>query len=126
MSQPPKSTILGPSETWVSYSGVFRPIATSLRKEFGTASAQKKRRAPLSFGPERSSALDARHSPSVDRHRTDAVALQRSRESAVLVPERFRAVAPSAAPWDSRTLSAQLLSRSADDTRSASAHGNTG
>src|ERR1700679_123164 len=45
-----------------------------------------------------------------------AIALQRSRESAVRVPERFRAVAPSAVLVE-RTLSRQLLSRSSHDTR---------
>src|SRR5258708_38150748 len=47
-----------------------------------------------------------------------AIALQRSRESAVRVPERFRAVAPSAVPVE-RTLSRQLLSRSNHHTPSA-------
>src|ERR1700704_6047397 len=106
MSQPPKSTILAPCSTWVSYRGVLRPIATS--RQTNTETPAPSCFAPLSLRPERLRAnvqalLPFGGSPG-------AIALQRSRESAVHVPERFRAVAPSAVLYE-RTLSRQLLSR---------------
>src|SRR5277367_410802 len=92
MSQPPKSTIFAPCWTWVSYRGVLRPIATSLRIQRRQAPSCF---APLSLRPERLRAQDQALLPFGGS--PDATALQRSRESAVHVPERFRAVAPSAA-----------------------------
>src|SRR5579863_1337988 len=93
MSQPPKSTILAPCWTWVPYRGVLRPIATSLR--MNTETQAPSCFAPLSLRPERLRAQDRALLPFGGS--LDATALQRSRESAVHVPERFRAVAPSAA-----------------------------
>src|SRR5580698_6577832 len=93
MSQPPKSTILAPCWTWVSYRGVLRPIATSLRTNTETPALSCF--APLSLRPERLRAQNRALLPFGGS--PDATALQRSRESAVHVPERFRAVAPSAA-----------------------------
>src|SRR5277367_5653373 len=93
MSQPPKSTILAPCSTWVSYKGVLRPIVTSRRTNTETPAPSCF--APLSLRPERLRAQDQALLPFGGS--PDATALQRSRESAVHVPERFRAVAPSAA-----------------------------
>ncbi len=76
----------------VEYEGPSHP---SLRKFTEKQPSTSMPVAPLSLVPERSSAK-SRHSPSVGSAIIRAAALQRSRETAVHVPERFRAVAPSA------------------------------